>query len=161
MSASAAAATTSQQHSTRNTQHATSKSLLSKVRISGFGSNACCKAAPDRRFAGIAVSANESTKSRTVKSLLEKSSSVKLGPLGKRLRDATDPARSIASSCRGCAQRSSPIGLGVEFREDWSGSRLFAAPSHCRAVPAEVIDSLVDSGGWLVCVVIITSTTRV
>lgn len=52
--------------------------------MSGFASNAGC-AGPDRRLVGTALSAKLSTKSRTIKSLLEKFSRVKLGPLGKRL----------------------------------------------------------------------------
>jgi hypothetical protein len=48
----------------------------------GFGSKACC-AGPDRRFAGIELSESSSTKSLTMKSLFEKFSKVKLGPLGK------------------------------------------------------------------------------
>lgn len=48
----------------------------------GLGSKACW-AGPDRRFAGIALSESSSTKSLTMKSLLEKFSKVKLGPLGK------------------------------------------------------------------------------
>lgn len=52
--------------------------------MSGFASNAGC-AGPDRLLIGTALSARLSTKSRTIKSLLEKFSSVKLGPLGKRL----------------------------------------------------------------------------
>lgn len=67
--------------------------LHSKVRISGFGSNTCC-AGPDLRLAGIALSINESRKSRTMKSLPEKSSREKLGPFGNKARDP-DPARSI------------------------------------------------------------------
>jgi hypothetical protein len=58
--------------------------ILSNVRIRGFGSKGVC-ALPDRRFEGTALSARLSTKSRTIKSLLEKSSRVKLGPLGKRV----------------------------------------------------------------------------
>lgn len=58
--------------------------LLSKVRIRGFGSKGVC-AVSDRRFEGTELSARLSTKSRTMKSLLEKSSRVKLGPRGKRL----------------------------------------------------------------------------
>jgi hypothetical protein len=61
-----------------------SGAVLSKVRIKGLGSKAVL-AAPDRRLAGTALSARLSTKSRTMKSLLEKLSNVKLGPLGKRL----------------------------------------------------------------------------
>src|SRR5687767_7682321 len=60
----------------------------------GFGSNCCC-AGPDLRFAGTAPSARFSIKSRTIKSLLEKSSNVKLGPRGKSVF-ALDEARSIA-----------------------------------------------------------------
>lgn len=52
--------------------------------MSGFGSNADWEG-PDRRLMGTALSARLSTKSRTIKSLLEKLSRVKLGPLGKRL----------------------------------------------------------------------------
>lgn len=58
--------------------------VLSKVRMSGFASKAGC-AGPDRRLIGTALSAKLSTKSRTIKSLLEKFSRVKLGPLGNRL----------------------------------------------------------------------------
>jgi hypothetical protein len=58
--------------------------LLSKVRIRGFGSKGVC-AVSARRFEDTELSARLSTKSRTIKSLLEKSSRVKLGPLGKRL----------------------------------------------------------------------------
>jgi hypothetical protein len=46
--------------------------VLSNVRIRGFGSKGV-EAGPDRRFAGVAPSARVSTKSRTMKSLLEKS----------------------------------------------------------------------------------------
>lgn len=53
------------------------------MRINGLGSNVDGEF-PDRRFSGTALSAKLSTKSRTIKSLLEKSSRVKLGPLGKR-----------------------------------------------------------------------------
>jgi hypothetical protein len=56
--------------------------ILSKVLINGFGSNACW-AGPDRRLTGIALSARSSIKSLTMKSLFEKFSKVKLGPLGK------------------------------------------------------------------------------
>jgi hypothetical protein len=71
---------------------------LSKVRMSGFGSKALVDW-PERRLAGTAVSARESTKSRTMKSLLEKSSRVKLGPLGNNARVLAlpDAARSIAA----------------------------------------------------------------
>lgn len=55
--------------------------MLSKVRMRGFGSNACCPG-PERRFTGTALSARSSTKSLTIKSLFEKFSKVKLGPLG-------------------------------------------------------------------------------
>ena len=68
--------------------------ILSNVLIRGFGSNICC-AGPDRRFTGTAVSARVSTKSRTIKSLFEKSSKVKLGPLGKRALEPPEPALSI------------------------------------------------------------------
>jgi hypothetical protein len=64
-----------------------------------LGSNAVEEAGPDRRFKGIALSARLSTKSRTIKSLLEKFSSVKLGPLGKR--DFAGLARSIVESRAG------------------------------------------------------------
>lgn len=40
---------------------------------------------PERRLEGIALSARLSTKSLTMKSLLEKSSRLKFGPLGKML----------------------------------------------------------------------------
>ena len=59
-------------------------SLLSNDLIRGFGSKAP-GAGPERRLTGTALSARLSTKSRTMKSLLEKSSREKLGPLGKRL----------------------------------------------------------------------------
>ena len=55
--------------------------MLSKVLINGFGSNAVCPG-PDRRLIGRAVSESSSTKSLTIKSLFEKFSKVKLGPLG-------------------------------------------------------------------------------
>jgi hypothetical protein len=58
------------------------KRILSKVRIKGLGSNACC-AGPDLRFAGTALSDSSSIKSLTMKSLFEKFSKVKLGPRGK------------------------------------------------------------------------------
>lgn len=45
---------------------------------------------PERRAEGIALSARLSTKSLTMKSLLEKSSRVKLGPLGKMLLGPLD-----------------------------------------------------------------------
>jgi hypothetical protein len=67
--------------------------VLSKERMRGLGSKLCW-AGPDRRFTGTAVSARESIKSRTMKSLLEKSSREKLGPLGKRDL-APDPALSM------------------------------------------------------------------
>lgn len=70
---------------------------LSNVRINGFGSKAWF-AGPERRLAGTAVSARESTKSLTIKSLLEKSSRVKLGPVGNSEREALDPPRSIAAA---------------------------------------------------------------
>jgi hypothetical protein len=47
----------------------------------GFGSKAVCPG-PDRRLTGIALSESSSTKSLTIKSLFEKFSKVKLGPLG-------------------------------------------------------------------------------
>jgi hypothetical protein len=50
----------------------------------GLGSKAAW-VFPERRFRGTELSAKLSTKSRTMKSLLEKFSRVKLGPLGKRL----------------------------------------------------------------------------
>ena len=67
--------------------------ILSKVRINGFGSNADAPG-PERRLAGTALSARLSTKSRTMKSLLEKSSRVKLGPLGNSALEP-DPFLSI------------------------------------------------------------------
>lgn len=70
---------------------------LSKVLINGFGSNAGWVAGPDRRFAGVAPSANSSMKSRVMKSLVEKSSSAKLGPWGnKALVPDPDSALSLA-----------------------------------------------------------------
>lgn len=72
------------------------RNLLSNVRINGFGSNAAC-AIPDRRFEGTAVSAKLSTKSRTIKSLLEKSSNVKLGPLGNRVLGPEDVRSMLVS----------------------------------------------------------------
>jgi len=63
----------------------------------GFGSNAAC-AGPDLRFTGTADSARVSTKSRTMKSLLEKSSRVKLGPLGKRDLELADVTLSITAT---------------------------------------------------------------
>jgi hypothetical protein len=59
----------------------------SKVRMSGFGSNACCDTVPgpDLLFAGIALSDRLSTKSFTIKSLLENVSMLKVGALGKIL----------------------------------------------------------------------------
>lgn len=69
--------------------------LLSKVLIKGFGSNAGCAAGPDRRFNGTAASARSSMKSRVMKSLVEKSSSLKLGPWGnKALEPNMDSVRS-------------------------------------------------------------------
>lgn len=59
-------------------------SILSNVRMRGFGSKAVGEG-PERRLRGTALSARLSTKSRTMKSLLEKLSRVKLGPLGKRV----------------------------------------------------------------------------
>jgi hypothetical protein len=56
--------------------------MPSKVLMRGFASNACC-AGPERRFTGTALSARSSIKSLTMKSLFEKLSNVKLGPLGK------------------------------------------------------------------------------
>ncbi len=53
----------------------------SNVRISGFGSNACC-AAPERLFTGTELSDRLSTKSLTMKLVSEKVSSVKIGALG-------------------------------------------------------------------------------
>jgi hypothetical protein len=75
---------------------------LSKVLIRGLGSKAWF-AGPDRRLVGLAVSARESTKSRTIKSLLEKSSRVKLGPRGKRARLLVllETARSMAAVVAG------------------------------------------------------------
>jgi hypothetical protein len=58
-----------------------SERILSNVLISGFGSKAACPG-PERRFMGIALSESSSTKSLTMKSLFEKFSRVKLGPLG-------------------------------------------------------------------------------
>jgi hypothetical protein len=49
--------------------------------MNGFGSNAGC-AGPERLLTGMALSDRSSTKSLTIKSLLEKFSIVKLGPLG-------------------------------------------------------------------------------
>lgn len=48
----------------------------------GFASKACCCPGPDRRFTGIALSESSSIKSLTMKSLFEKFSKVKLGPVG-------------------------------------------------------------------------------
>lgn len=56
----------------------------------GLGSNACC-AGPERRFTGTALSARSSTKSLTMKSLFEKFSKVKLGPLGNIDRPLPPP----------------------------------------------------------------------
>lgn len=58
--------------------------ILSKVLIRGLGSKACCEG-PERRFAGTALSERSSIKSLTIKSLFEKFSSVKLGPLGNNV----------------------------------------------------------------------------
>lgn len=58
--------------------------VLSKVLIKGFGSKAGWAAGPERRLAGTAASANSSMKSLVIKSLVEKSSSEKLGPWGNR-----------------------------------------------------------------------------
>lgn len=71
--------------------------ILSKVLINGLGSNAGWVAGPERRFAGVAPSANSSMKSRVMKSLVEKSSSEKLGPWGnKALEPDPDSALSLA-----------------------------------------------------------------
>lgn len=71
--------------------------VLSKVLIKGFGSNAGWVAGPDRRFTGMAPSASSSMKSRVIKSLVEKSSSEKLGPWGnKALEPDPDSALSLA-----------------------------------------------------------------
>jgi hypothetical protein len=55
--------------------------ILSKVLIKGFGSKSAFPG-PERRLAGTALSERSSTKSLTIKSLFEKFSKVKLGPLG-------------------------------------------------------------------------------
>jgi hypothetical protein len=77
--------------------------ILSKVLIRGFGSKACC-AGPERRFTGTALSERSSIKSLTIKSLFEKFSSVKLGPLGNMdlplpppvlFREAIDHSREL------------------------------------------------------------------
>jgi hypothetical protein len=81
------------------------ESSLSNALISGFGSKAWC-AGPERRLAGTAASASESTKSPTIKSLLEKSSRLKLGPWGKRERDALDAPRSMAATVTSRESRS-------------------------------------------------------
>lgn len=79
--------------STEGRQHGT---IPSKERISGLGSKACC-AAPDLRFTGIALSVRVSIKSLTIKSLLEKVSSVKLGAFGNIDLPLPDvPAISVA-----------------------------------------------------------------
>lgn len=71
--------------------------VLSNVLIKGLGSNAGWAAGPDRRFAGVAPSASSSMKSRVMKSLVEKSSSEKLGPWGnKALEPDPDSALSLA-----------------------------------------------------------------
>lgn len=54
-------------------------------------------AGPERRFAGVAPSASSSMKSRVMKSLVEKSSSEKLGPWGnKALEPETEPDSALS-----------------------------------------------------------------
>jgi hypothetical protein len=82
--------------------------VLSKVLIRGFGSKAGCVAGADRRFTGIALSANSSTKSLTMNSLVEKSFSSKLGPWGnKALGPDPDSALFTAIDAAG------PLGASV------------------------------------------------
>jgi len=65
--------------------------ILSNVLIRGFGSNDCC-AGPERRLTGTALSDRSSMKSLTIKSLFEKFSKVKLGPVGNRDLPLPPPA---------------------------------------------------------------------
>ena len=64
--------------------------ILSKCLIRGFGSNACC-AGPERLLTGTAFSDSSSIKSLTIKSLFEKLSKVKMGPLGNNDLGVPDP----------------------------------------------------------------------
>lgn len=92
--------------------------ILSKVLIKGFGSNAGWEAAPDRRFTGTAASASSSTKSRVIKSLVEKSSSEKLGPWGNSaLVPMMDSALSALYAMVGAG---GPRGTGVLWHESRS-----------------------------------------
>lgn len=59
----------------------TPEDIPSNVRIKGLGSNACCDG-PERRLVGMALSERLSTKSFTMKFLLENVSKLKLGPRG-------------------------------------------------------------------------------
>lgn len=63
-------------------QAPTWEDILSKVLMRGLGSNAACAGA-DFLFVGMALSASSSTKSRAMKSFVEKFSSVNSGALGK------------------------------------------------------------------------------
>lgn len=85
--------------------------VLSKVLIKGFGSNAGWVAGPDRRFAGVAPSANSSMKSRVMKSLVEKSSSEKLGPWGnKALEPGPDPDSALSLALNDAIVAAGPRG---------------------------------------------------
>lgn len=82
--------------------------VLSKVLIRGFGSNAGCVAGADRRFTGIALSANSSTKSLTMNSLVEKSFSSKLGPWGNRAL-GPDPDSALFTAINAAGPRGASV----------------------------------------------------
>lgn len=82
--------------------------VLSKVLISGFGSNAGCVAGADRRFTGIALSASSSTKSLTINSFVEKSFSSKLGPWGNRAL-GPDPDSALFTAINAAGPRGASV----------------------------------------------------
>lgn len=85
-----------------------SDDVLSKVLIRGFGSNAGWVAGADRRFTGMALSANSSTKSLTMNSLVEKSFSSKLGPWGNRAL-GPDPDSALFTAINAAGPRGASV----------------------------------------------------
>lgn len=83
-------------------------------------------------------------KSRTMKSLLEKSSTVKLGPLGNKAREP-EPVRSIASGDdgkfplrHGSYEGGREVGKGSDVHSDCDKENVVVAPMRCAAATISI-----------------------